>query len=370
MIMQVEHLSKSFGGRTLFSDVTFKPGGIRPPGARRPQRRRQDHHAQHHQRPRGRRRGPGAVRKGRARGLPGAGSHRDGRSPHLRGGHVLAGGDPGSRAAPARAGGVAGREPHRAQLAAAGRARDAYEMLGGYTIEAKVRGVLFGLGFKEGDISAAQPRASPAAGRCASRWQSCSSAIPRCCMLDEPTNHLDLESREVARGLPARLRGHRHRGQPRPRVHGQHGGPRCRGGQRPASTYTRATTPPTSRRARSASSACVPSSAPSRPEEIAAPGGLRREASATRPPKPSQAQERAQRLERLKEERIEIPEEKKPIHFNFVQPPRTGDEVVRCPRPGEGLRRQARLRQLRLHHVPRRQDGACGPQRRGQIHAA
>ena len=24
MIMQVEHLSKSFGGRTLFSDVTFK----------------------------------------------------------------------------------------------------------------------------------------------------------------------------------------------------------------------------------------------------------------------------------------------------------------------------------------------------------
>ena len=34
-------------------------------------------------------------------------------------------------------------------------------------------------------------------------------------------------------------------------------------------------------------------------------------------------------------ELIEIPEEKKTVHFNFVQPPRTGDEVVRCARPGE-----------------------------------
>ena len=45
-----------------------------------------------------------------------------------------------------------GDDPTDQQLAAAGRARDAFEMLGGYTIEAKVRGVLFGQGFKEGDI--------------------------------------------------------------------------------------------------------------------------------------------------------------------------------------------------------------------------
>ena len=84
------------------------------------------------------------------------------------------GGDSGSRAAPARAGGVSwATTPPSAQLAAAGRARDAYEMLGGYTIEAKVRSVLFGLGFKEGDMHARHQRASPAAGRCASRWPSC-----------------------------------------------------------------------------------------------------------------------------------------------------------------------------------------------------
>ena len=73
-----------------------------------------------------------------------------------------------------------GENPTEAQLAAAGRARDAYEALGGYTIEAKVRSVMFGLGFKEDDLRA-PPASSPAAGRCASRSRSCSSATPRCC---------------------------------------------------------------------------------------------------------------------------------------------------------------------------------------------
>ena len=39
--------------------------------------------------------------------------------------------------------------------------------------------------------------------------------------------------REMAGRVPPRLRGHRGGGEPRPRVHGQHGGPRGRGGQRP-----------------------------------------------------------------------------------------------------------------------------------------
>ena len=34
-----------------------------------------------------------------------------------------------------------------------GRARDAYEMLGGYSLESKVRSVLFGLGFTERDMT-------------------------------------------------------------------------------------------------------------------------------------------------------------------------------------------------------------------------
>ena len=74
-----------------------------------------------------------------------------------------------------------------------------------------------------------------------------------------------------------------------------------------------------------------------------APGGRSSRRFRYKATKARQAQERAQRkLERLKAERIVIPEEKKPIHFNFVQPPRTGDEVGALPRPGEGVRRQAR----------------------------
>lgn len=41
------------------------------------------------------------------------------------------------------------------------------------------------------------------------------------------------------------------------------------------------------------------------------------------------AQERAARIEKIKAELIEVPEEQGSIHFNFKQPPRTGDEVLK-----------------------------------------
>ena len=44
--------------------------------------------------------------------------------------------------------------------------------------------------------------------------------------------------------------------------------------------------------------------------------------------KSKQVQDRVKKLEKIK--RIELPEEKKTVHFNFKQPPRTGDEVVRA----------------------------------------
>ena len=46
--------------------------------------------------------------------------------------------------------------------------------------------------------------------------------------------------------------------------------------------------------------------------------------------KAKQAQERERRIEKTAETLPVIPEEKKTVHFNFVQPPRTGDEVVRA----------------------------------------
>ena len=47
-----------------------------------------------------------------------------------------------------------------------------------------------------------------------------------------------------------------------------------------------------------------------------------------KPTKAKQVQDRVKKLEKIK--RIELPEEKKTVHFNFKQPPRTGDEVVRA----------------------------------------
>ena len=86
-----------------------------------------------------------------------------------------------------------GEAPTPQQLAAAGRARDAYEVLGGYTIEAKVRSVMFGLGFKEADLARCTTEFSGG-------WQMRIALAkllirnPEVLLLDEPTNHLDAES--------------------------------------------------------------------------------------------------------------------------------------------------------------------------------
>ena len=44
--------------------------------------------------------------------------------------------------------------------------------------------------------------------------------------------------------------------------------------------------------------------------------------------KARQAQDRVKKLEKIMAERIELPEEKKRVHFKFPQPPRTGDLVI------------------------------------------
>jgi len=74
-----------------------------------------------------------------------------------------------------------------------GRLHDKFERLGGYTIESDARAVLFGLGFKETDLTRTTEEFSGG-------WQMRLALAklllrqPDVLLLDEPTNHLDLES--------------------------------------------------------------------------------------------------------------------------------------------------------------------------------
>ncbi len=219
-----------------------------------------------------------------------------------------------------------GANPTEAQLAAVGRARDAYEMLGGYSLESKVRSVLFGLGFTERDMTRSTTEFSGG-------WQMRIALAkllirnPEVLLLDEPTNHLDLESVKWLEGF---LRGY--------------------AGTVIVVSHDRAFIDNMVDRvaeidngevnlykgnyskylvAREERLERIKAERAKSLEEIAHLQAFvdRFRYKAT---KAKQAQERERRIEKIKETLPVIPEEKKTVHFNFVQPPRTGDEVVRA----------------------------------------
>ena len=224
-----------------------------------------------------------------------------------------------------------GENPTEQQLAAAGRARDAYEVLGGYTIEAKVRSVLFGLGFKESDLGRSTSEFSGG-------WQMRIALAkllirnPEVLLLDEPTNHLDLES---VRWLEGFLRTYE--------------------GAVIVVSHDRAFMDNMVDRVAEVADGTVNlykgnyaaylKAREERLERLRAERAKQDEEIAHlqafvdkfryKATKAKQAQERARRIEKIMENRIVLPEEKKTVHFNFKQPPRTGDIVVKA----RGLRK-------------------------------
>jgi ATP-binding cassette, subfamily F, member 3 len=218
-----------------------------------------------------------------------------------------------------------GENPTDQQLATAGRARDAYENLGGYTLESKVRSVMFGLGFKEEDMTRLTTEFSGG-------WQMRIALAkllvrnPEVLLLDEPTNHLDLESVRWLEGFLKSYTGcvlvvsH-----DRAFMDGMvdrvaeiaNGEVNLYKGNYTAYLKQRDERLERLRQQRT-----------KQIEEMrrleAFVEKFRYKATKAR-----QAQERAARLEKLKAELIVLPETKKSVHFNFQQPPRTGDEVVR-----------------------------------------
>jgi ATP-binding cassette subfamily F protein 3 len=215
-----------------------------------------------------------------------------------------------------------GENPTEAQLAACGRARDAFEAMGGYTLESKVRSVLFGLGFAEQDMDASTKDYSGG-------WQMRIALAkllvrnPDVLLLDEPTNHLDLESvrwlekflskydgavlvvshdREFMDNMVTRV------------AEIDNGEVVVYKG-----TYSQYLVEREERRERLKAAAAK--QAEERAHMEAFVEKFRYKATKAR-----QVQDRVKKLERMKP--IVVPDERKAVHFNFVQPPRTGDRVV------------------------------------------
>ena len=215
-------------------------------------------------------------------------------------------------------------EKRESLLTTYGRARDVYEAMGGYTLEARVRSVLFGLGFNEQSIHQLTSEFSGG-------WQmrialaKLLTRNPEVLLLDEPTNHLDLESVTWLEGFLRSYQGsvivvshdREFLDNMVDRVAEIDNGivKVYRGNY---SSYLEQ---------REAWLEQLKEQAAKQQSEIEHMEAFieRFRYKAT---KAKQVQDRVKKLERM--ERIQIPDERKTVHFNFKQPPRTGDLVVSC----------------------------------------
>lgn len=322
MILQLEHISKSFGSRTLFSDVSFRleeydrlalvgPNGAGKTTLLNIITGNEDADE-----------GRIVFAKGAKVGYLEQEAIEMGERPIfeevLSAQHEILAQEQRMRTLEQ----ALGTHPAEAQLASYGRACDAYEAMGGYVVESRVRSVLFGLGFSEDDMGRLTTDFSGG-------WQmrialaKLLTRNPEVLLLDEPTNHLDLES---VKWLESFLRSYS--GTVIVVSHDRDfldnmvdrvaeidlGHVQVYKGN--YSSYLRQ---------RDERLALLREQAAKQAEEIAHMEAFieRFRYKAT---KAKQVQDRVRKLERM--ERIQVPPERKRVHFNFQQPPRTGDLVV------------------------------------------
>ncbi len=203
--------------------------------------------------------------------------------------------------------------------------RDQFEAKGGYQVDSLAHSVLFGLGFGEEDMARDT-------GEFSGGWQMRIALAklllrhPDILLLDEPTNHLDLESVKWLEGFLRAYRGavvivsH-----DRAFMDGMvdHVLEIDLGRLTPyKGNYSAYVEQRAAARERLKEQAAIQDQEIKHLQDFV-------ERFRYKATKARQAQEREKRLEKILAERIVIPPERKHIHFNFPQPPRTGDLVMK-----------------------------------------
>ena len=206
-----------------------------------------------------------------------------------------------------------------------GHVQDRFERLGGYELEANARQILAGLGFKPSDFD--QPCSEFSGG-----WQMRIALAklflrhPDVLLLDEPTNHLDLESVQWLRGFISAYDG---------AVlivsHDRAFMDSCVDHvaaleNRRITTYTGNYSSYLKQREDNLEQMRAKRAAQER--EIAHMQVFV-DKFRYKPTKAAQAQERMRRIEQIKSELVILPEGHKHVNFHFLDPPRSGDMVIK-----------------------------------------
>ena len=205
-----------------------------------------------------------------------------------------------------------------------GHVQDRFENLGGYELEARARAILCGLGFPVDELD--KPADEFSGG-----WQmriALSKLLlrhPDLLLLDEPTNHLDLESVSWLENFISSYDG---------AVllvsHDRNFMDACVSHvasleNKRLQTYTGNYS--SYLRQREDNLEQLRSKRAAQERDIAHMETFI-EKFRYKPTKAKQVQERVKKLERVKEELVVLPEQSKKVHFRFPEPPRTGDTVV------------------------------------------